>query len=113
MYRFSAAVLIAIGICACTSKDAPKEPHTRPTSAERKQAVQAVVNAGPQTKSWQTPEGTVIELTIPKTSGAGNFLESQRCVVWRDAVTKTSSMYCDKEEIDIREFSGDTPEHQQ
>jgi hypothetical protein len=100
-------------LAGCTSKDISKESHGRTTSAERKQAIQSVIDAGPQTKSWQTPEGTVIELTIPKTSGAGNFLESQRCIVWRDAVTKTSSMHCDKEEIDIRDYSGDPPEHQQ
>jgi len=107
-------LLRALIICAsaltvgCSKSDHPTESDSKARRAQREQAVQAAINAGPQTRSWQTPEGTVIELIIPKTSG--RLLESQRCVVWRDAVTNTSALHCDREEIDLRHLESDPPE---
>ncbi len=111
--NLAAIFLIAVVLSACTNKDAVRDHTSRTTSTERQKAVRAVLDAGPQTKSWETPEGTVIELTLPKAGMTGMFLESQRCIVWRDAVTKTAALHCDRGEINHQDYPGDPPEHQQ
>jgi hypothetical protein len=108
--QIAAFLLFTSILVGCTDVDNSKEPIRKARKAQQEQAVQAALNAGPQTRSWQTPEGAVIEVTIPKTSGPGRLLESQRCIVWRDAVTNTSALHCDREEIDMRNFEGDPPE---
>ncbi len=103
-----AVVVLAVVLQGCSGKDDSNDSTRKARNLQREQAVQAAINAGPRTRSWQTREGTVIELIIPKTSG--RLLESQRCIVWRDAVTSTSALHCDREEIDLRNFESDPPE---
>jgi hypothetical protein len=76
----------------------------------RKQATQDIIKAGPTSTAWETQHGTVIALDIPRATAGGLLVEQKRCIVWRDAVTKTSSLQCDKEEIDIRRHSIDPPD---
>lgn len=100
--------VLAVVLQGCSDKDDSYDSTRKARNSQREQAVQAAINAGPQTRSWQTREGAVIELIIPKTNG--RLLESQRCIVWRDAVTNSSALHCDREEIDLRGFEGDPPE---
>jgi len=102
--------VLVSALLGCSGSDHTKDSARKTRNAQREQAVQAALNAGPQTRSWQTNEGTVIELNIPKVGAVGGLLETQRCIVWRDAVTKTSALHCDREEIDMRSFDGDPPE---
>lgn len=78
--------------------------------AKREQSTQDIIKAGPTSAVWETPHGTVIALDIPKATAGGLLVEMKRCIVWRDSVTKTSSLQCDKEEIDIRRHSIDPPD---
>lgn len=102
--------------CACLALLGCKQPADDDKAvrkAQDRQAVKAVIQAGPQTVSWDTPQGTVIEITIPRATLGGNFVESKRCIVWRDAVAKTASLFCDREEIERPDLSPDTPTHEQ
>jgi hypothetical protein len=102
--------LIAWGYQAATDKKAEKASTSTESRANRKQAVQNIIKAGPQTTSWETPQGTVIALDVPKATLGGRFIETKHCIVWRDAVTKTSALHCDKDEIDTRDYPYDPPE---
>jgi hypothetical protein len=87
------------------------EPVTpKQTTAERKKAAQDVIKAGPKTTEWQTPQGTLIELNIPRSTMGGTLVENKRCIVWRDAITKTASLSCDQKEIDLERLDPDLPE---
>ncbi len=96
------------GYGVATEKKAAAAPSASLT--QRKQANLNAVSAGPQSTAWETPHGTVIALAIPKASAGGLLMEMKRCIVWRDAVTSTSSLQCDKEEIDIKQFPIDPPD---
>lgn len=49
----------------------------------------------PTTTTWPTADGDFIQIEhrVPMMSGSG-VMEVQRCYVWRDRVTNTSSMSC-------------------
>lgn len=104
-------LLLAVTLGGCSGDDRPVSAANEALSAQRKQAVQAALNAGPQTRSWQTSEGAVIELTIPRASITGRRVEYQRCIVWRDAITKSSSMHCDRDDFDPADYPTDPPDH--
>lgn len=103
-----AALVWGFGIA--TQKKEPKFTRASPSLTQRKQAALDTIKAGPKTSTWETPHGTVIALDIPKATAGGLLVEIKRCVVWRDAATKTSSLQCDKDEIDIRHHSIDPPD---
>jgi len=105
--------LIVWGYGVATDKKAEKAVSTSASQAQRKQATTAIVQAGPQTTTWNTTEGSVIALSIPQARLGGQFVEVKHCIVWRDAVTKTSALHCDKNEIDLRDFPSDPPEIEQ
>ena len=96
------------GYGVATEKKASTTPSV--SVAQRKQANLNAVSAGPQSTAWETPYGTVIALDIPKASAGGLLVEQKRCIVWRDAVTNTSSLQCDKDEIDIKNYPTDRPD---
>lgn len=102
--------LLVWGYGAATDKKAEKAATASMSYAQRKQATAAVIQAGPQTTSWETPQGTVIALDIPKAALGGSFVEVKHCIVWRDAVTSTSALHCDKDEIDTRDYPSDPPD---
>lgn len=111
---FSILFWIALGIAlmwaygAATENKASAAPSA--SLSQRKQANLNKINAGPQSTAWETPHGTVIALDIPKASAGGLLMEMKRCIVWRDAVTRTSSLQCDKEEIDLKNYPIDPPD---
>jgi hypothetical protein len=92
------------------SKKVEKSSVTTENRAQRKQAAQDVIKAGPKTTEWQTPQGTLIELNIPRSTMGGTLVENKRCIVWRDAITKTASLSCDQKEIDLERLDPDPPE---
>jgi hypothetical protein len=104
----SAAIFWMYG--AITARQADTAAATSSRQAQRLQATQAAIRAGPQTSTWETPHGTVITLDIPKATLSGMFVETKHCIVWRDASTKTSAIHCDKEEIDIKNYPTDRPD---
>lgn len=87
------------------------EKATPASTSQRRLAVTNAVTAGPQTQIWATPNGDVIELTIPSASLGGRLLEVKRCTVWRDRITSSSSMSCSEPTPDT--LPSDPPEHQQ
>ena len=93
-----------------TEKKEAKLQKTSASLTQRKQATLDIIKAGPKSTAWETPHGTVIALDIPKASVGGLLIEMKRCIVWRDAVTTTSSLPCDKDEIDIDHHSVDPPD---
>ena len=101
---------IVWGYSAATSKKAEKSALATSRFEQRKTAVQATVKAGPQVFSNETPEGTVIQLSIPAPSQTGNFVDVKRCIVWRDAATKTSSLHCDHDELDLDDSHLEPPD---
>lgn len=102
--------LIVLGYGVATAKKAEKAATTSTSYTQRMKATSATISAGPKTTSWETPQGTVIALDIPKSSMGGSFVEVKHCIVWRDAVTNTSALHCDKDEIDTREYPSDPPD---
>lgn len=93
---------------------ATAKPFEKPPSAgiaQRRQAVATTLAAGPQTTSWSTPHGDVIELSVPSATVGGRLLELRRCIVWRDHITSSSSMSCDPPEIELATPEG--PEYSQ
>lgn len=102
--------LIVWGYGAATNKTAEKVVAASTSSAQRKLATTTTVSAGPKTTSWDTPQGTVIAVDIPKSMLDGQFVEIKHCIVWRDAATKTSSLHCDKDEIDTSDYPSDPPD---
>jgi hypothetical protein len=103
-----AALVWGFGIA--TQKQEVKPAKAASSLTVRKQATQDIIKAGPTSTAWETKHGTVIALDIPRATAGGLLVEQKRCIVWRDAVTKTSSLQCDKEEIDIRGHSIDPPD---
>ena len=101
--------LIVWGYGAATDKKTEKVIATSTDIAQRKQSTQAIVQAGPQTTTWETIQGTVIALDIPKATLGGSFIEVRHCIVWRDAITKTSALHCDREEINPQDYPSDPP----
>lgn len=95
-----------------TDKKVEKATVASASHAQRKQATAAIINAGPQTTVWETIQGTVIKLSIPKSLPGGNFVEVKNCIVWRDAVTNTSALHCDADEIDVRDYSTESPTYE-
>lgn len=106
-------ILCSTLLGGCSGRDSEKETSSDARRTQRKQVVQDTIKAGPQTTSWETPQGTVIALDIPKASLGGRFVEVKHCIVWRDAVTKTSALHCDKDEIDLQDYPTDPPEYEQ
>lgn len=94
---------------AALGKKTKKESSTSNSYAQRKLAAHDVVKAGPQITVSETPQGTVIQLNIPKTSFDGGLVEIKRCIVWRDTVTKTAALSCDKDEIDMQSSATNKP----
>jgi hypothetical protein len=86
--------LILWGYQAATTKPASKAITTGSTAASSKAAVTIALSKGPRSTIWATPHGDVIEYLIP-TSVMGVMVEYKRCFVFRDAVTRTSSMSCE------------------
>ncbi|MGB4115379.1 MAG: hypothetical protein WBK51_02395 [Polaromonas sp.] len=99
--------LIVWGYQVATEKRAEKATIASASYAQRKLATQEILKAGSKTTISETPQGTVIELSIPKASFGGSFLEIKRCIIWRDAVTKTAALSCEKDEIETRNYSSE------
>lgn len=102
--------LIVWGYGVATAKKDEKAATTSTSHTQRMKATAATISASPKTTSWETPQGTVIALDIPKPLMGGSFVEVKHCIVWRDAVTKSSALHCDKDEIDTRDYPTDQPE---
>ena len=103
-----AALVWGFGIA--TQKQEVKPARASSGLTVRKQATQDIIKAGPTSTAWETQHGTVIALDIPRASAGGLLVDMKRCIVWRDAVTNTSSLQCDREEIDIKQFPIDPPD---
>lgn len=103
-------VALSLAYQAATDKRADKGAQSIARMAHQQQATKAIVSAGPQAIATETPQGTVIDLTIPKVGMGGAFIETRKCVVWRDAVTKTASMFCDPQELDPTPLALDLPD---
>ena len=101
----------AVILAACSKPDQPNKASNDARLTQQKQEVQSTLRAGPQTRTWQTPEGALVELTIPRASLTGRSVEYQRCVVWRDATTKTAFMHCDRDNIDLADHPTDPPDY--
>lgn len=103
--------LMMWGYHAATSKQAEKAVLGDAVWEHKKAGNIAVVNAGPKTKVSQTPEGTVIELTIPSSTMGGLSVQFKRCVIWRDKTSATSAMSCDSDTASSYFESGDEPDN--
>lgn len=111
MLKLSPLALVIFGVLlsGCSGSDRAQDAANEARHAQRKQAAQATLKAGPKTTTWDTPEGTVIALSIPQATHGAN-VETKRCIVWRDAVTKTAALHCDKDEIDLSDYPTEKPE---
>lgn len=102
--------LLAWGYGVATTKKAEKSAAVTVSSAKRAETIAAQLKAGPTTEVSNTPEGQLVNLQVP-TAGPGNlYVEQRTCLVWRDAVTKTTAMHCDKPEIDLDAYPTDKPD---
>ena len=97
--------LLSVLVIGCSQRAEPVPQFSN--TVERSKAVQAAIDAGPTTRTWQTPEGALVELTIPMASIGGRRVEYQRCLVWRDAATRTASLDCDRDDIDLSDYPTD------
>ncbi len=102
--------LLVWGYGAATEKRSEKVATSTARLTHRKEEVQAIINAGPQTRVWETTQGSVITLDIPKAGLGGRFVETKHCTIWRDTATRTSALHCDKDEVDTRDYPSDAPE---
>lgn len=67
---------------------------------ERMRKNLAAVKAGPTAVAYATAEGEVVKLSIPSSQLDGRILNTQKCIVWRDHQTNTSSLSCEREDAD-------------
>lgn len=93
--------LIVFGYQTMTEKKSQKASAAEVSVGQRKQSLEAAIAAGPKARTWELSQGTVVEILIPLTKYGGDWLETKRCYVWRDASTKTSSMACDPDEMNL------------
>lgn len=108
-YAKTAAVLIAIGVSLYLAwgyfSDRILESNARDRGSrlQREKSESAKYSTtmanGPSTKTWSTPEGTLVEIIIPVDRYKVGVLELQRCIVWRDAKIAAVQLYCDPEAI--------------
>lgn len=100
------AGIVAVVLAAWAWEGA--KTRTTKESAERR-ATKAAINdralrqlqSGPTTRGWQTPHGSLVEILLPTDRYGVGIVEIQRCIVWRDGETGTSSMHCDPEGIPV------------
>jgi hypothetical protein len=79
---------------------AASEP--QPLSPQAKEAVaRAVANRGPKVRMHDIGQGDLIEIDVPQWRG-GSRVQVVSCIVWRDAITKTSSISCPGEPTQVR-----------
>ncbi len=83
-----------------TNTDTTKDNSTQ--RVERKKQVEERIAAGPKVSVRKTAEGELLEVLVPFKSLGGSLVETNRCMVWRDAVMKTASMVCDFEPRETR-----------
>lgn len=102
--------LIVWAYNAATLKKVEKSEAASSSVNQLKKSAQAAISAGPQLTSWQTAEGTVISLSIPKLSAGGHLLEVKKCIIWRDAITKTASLHCDRDKLDLTDAPVELPD---
>lgn len=83
------------GYGAATDKKAEKSTTSTKNISERRASVEAIVKAGPTTKTWPTPEGQIIEISIPSVGAAGLFADIKQCIVWQSKMGTQAAMSCD------------------
>ena len=92
-------------------KEATTATSPEQRSAARKAARKALLAAGPQTKTWQTPEGQVIELDVPSSSLGGLIVDVKRCIIWQGNNSTSPAMSCGNNADDPTLFPGDGPDN--
>jgi hypothetical protein len=93
--------LLVWGYQAATAKKSEKAAAATVSNAQRAESIAAQLKAGPTTQVWNTPEGQLLQLQIPTAGPANLYVEQRNCLVWRDAATKTSALFCASPEPDI------------
>lgn len=89
--------LLVWGFNAATAKKSEKSIAISAAAVDRRATVAATLSKGPQTTSWNTPEGKVIELSIPTSRLGGLMIEVKRCIVWRGQ--GADSLHCESEAV--------------
>jgi hypothetical protein len=103
--------VILWGYGAVTDKKAVSANPPAATTKQRKLAVANTVRSGPKTEIWSTPHGDVIKLDVPYATVGGLLVEIKHCILWRDMLTKTSSMHCEQNQLDTRDYPSDPPDY--
>lgn len=99
---------IVWGFSLATDKKTEKAQKATASHSARQAAVAQSVAKGTQVEVEKTEEGDLITLYVPSKGVGGLYVEVKRCLVWRDAVTKTSSMSCPPD-VDDRDLIPDDP----
>jgi len=98
------AAIVAV-VVAAWAWDAAKTRTVKESADRRAQRsaldenAQRQLQAGPTTRGWATPHGNLVEIRLPVDRYGVGVVEIQRCIVWRDGSTGTSSMHCDPDGI--------------
>jgi hypothetical protein len=82
-------------------KETDKAQRAAQTTQAKEKQVQAALQAGPTVVKWETPEGTLLSLAIPRQGVISSFLDVQKCIVWRDGATGAALLHCDKAGMDL------------
>jgi hypothetical protein len=85
------ALLFVLLIISCgRPADVPGERSARQKRAEQ---AEAVMSAGPQIRTYRIDGNEFKLIELPVNDGS-DFIDIQRCFVWRDEQFKTAAMSC-------------------
>ncbi|MDZ7892360.1 MAG: hypothetical protein U5L73_11460 [Rhodoferax sp.] len=99
------------GYGAATNIKAEKSLAVTEGAERLRSAIKEKIDRGPQVETWDTGEGQLVTVYIPS-SLAGVAVSVKRCFVWRDAITKSSSMSCPSDSDDrIDYLEADGPDY--
>lgn len=84
----------ALLVGGCGDRSAAHESAAAKRIEQRRSAAHAQVSAGPVATVSKLADGDLIALTIPSSTLRGLYVEVQRCYVWRDGETRSTSMSC-------------------
>ena len=90
--RVMRVLLICLLLAACSGESAKP----RPTAKDRQEASDLVLSRTPAARTYRYADGELRVIEVP-VKDSSNFVDHQRCFIWRDEAFKTATMSCDKQ----------------
>lgn len=86
-------IAVAALLAGCADDDISTAAARKAHADKRQAKADAALSKTPVPRTYQVGPNQLQVLDIPVSDGSG-FVETQRCLVWRDAEFKTATMSC-------------------